>query len=1000
LGSTATHILIPFNSDPALVPSGNVLTLTDWTGNSSNTYDVVGGGSFSGSDVTGNTVTISGSSSNIKGLVAGGVGMNSANVKDNTVTVTGGSVALGVNGGLATSTGSLNITVSGNKVTLGTGATVSSGDSYGGYLVNSAATGGTGTVSGNEIHVDGATLNSTGIGGGGIDGYGSVTGNTVTVKNATGAKNVHGGVVFATKDSTASGNTITLENSDTSGNVRGGYIQTQVGETVVGHADGNTVTLTASSAQTIGGDVEGGYVSGGGSSSGNTANLNTVEIENYAVTDAIFGGHVKAADTGEARANEVTLKGATEAKADVFGGFTGTGDAEGNEVILNGSAKVSGTGNIYGGVTYKGDVEGNSVILNGSAQVTSSGNIYGGHVGNNGDGDATGNSVTLNNSAIVSGGGNIYGGFVSKDGDAEGNSVNLNGSAQVTGANAIIYGAYAASGNAGGNSVTLDGSAQVTGANAIIYGAYAASGDAEGNSVTLDGSAVVSGANAIIYGAYAASGDASGNTLLIQDNATIDGLLVGGYVGSTGKAINNTLTIRGNPNLQNAVIKLGDSSGSATDVFTGNTLIVEADDTVTVKSVANVQNFEFLLPATLNGTAALVATDSITFGDGGGGKSKVTSIAMAGGGPVPTSLVLFSAPNIDFSDLETGTGQLFPGQKGVTLLYDLEVDGNGNATVTNKRAHPQAKALSEGYLSGFALVNQSVDLAANQGLDAARTAANLGHQAFAAISGGSSRYETGSHINVDGYALLAGLSGKLKLDPGTLTLGAFVAYGDGDYDTHNSVGNASVKGKGDTEHTGLGVLARLDFTGTNAGNPYAEASLQGGRVKSDFHSGNIVDTYTGRSARYHTRSGYQSFHLGAGYVGNVGQSSEFDLYGKYLYSRRGSDSVTLNTDDPVKFSAVESQRLRFGGRYSWTIDNLKPYVGLAWEHEFDGKAKATTYDGVKIDAPDLKGGTGIVEIGLTLKASKTQPLSIDLGLQGYAGTRQGGSGSVKVKYAF
>jgi outer membrane autotransporter protein len=330
----------------------------------------------------------------------------------------------------------------------------------------------------------------------------------------------------------------------------------------------------------------------------------------------------------------------------------------------------------------------------------------------------------------------------------------------------------------------------------------------------------------------------------------------------------------------------------------------------------------------------------------------------------------------------------------------MELGTDGKIIVKGVRVNPQVKALSEGYLSGLALINQSADLAADKGLGAALASARHGKQAFAMIDGGSARYDTGSHVDVDSFALLAGLAGKLKLDPGMLTLGAFVIHGEGDYDTHNSFGNAaSVKGKGDTEYTGLGILARLDFTGTNAGYPYAEASLQGGRVKSDFHSGDIVDTFTGHSAKYRTRSAYQAVHLGAGYVWNIDDKASFDLYGKYLYARRGSDSVTLNTGDPVKFGAAESQRLRIGGRYFWTIDNLKPYVGLAWDHEFDGRAKATTY-GYKIDDPDLKGDTGIVEVGLTLTPSRTQPLSIDLGIQGYAGQREGASGSIRVRYEF
>ena len=40
------------------------------------------------------------------------------------------------------------------------------------------------------------------------------------------------------------------------------------------------------------------------------------------------------------------------------------------------------------------------------------------------------------------------------------------------------------------------------------------------------------------------------------------------------------------------------------------------------------------------------------------------------------------------------------------------------------------------------------------------------------------------------------------------------------------------------------------------------------------------------------------------------------------------------------------------------------------------------------------------EIGLTARPSLDAPLSFDLGVQGYAGTREGVSGSVRIKYEF
>jgi len=56
--------------------------------------------------------------------------------------------------------------------------------------------------------------------------------------------------------------------------------------------------------------------------------------------------------------------------------------------------------------------------------------------------------------------------------------------------------------------------------------------------------------------------------------------------------------------------------------------------------------------------------------------------------------------------------------------------------------------------------------------------------------------------------------------------------------------------------------------------------------------------------------------------------------------------------------------------------------------------------GHKIGTPDLIGGTGMGELGFTLKPSKNLPLSFDLGVQGYVGKREGVTGSLQVRWEF
>jgi hypothetical protein len=80
--------------------------------------------------------------------------------------------------------------------------------------------------------------------------------------------------------------------------------------------------------------------------------------------------------------------------------------------------------------------------------------------------------------------------------------------------------------------------------------------------------------------------------------------------------------------------------------------------------------------------------------------------------------------------------------------------------------------------------------------------------------------------------------------------------------------------------------------------------------------------------------------------------------------------------------------------------NGKLYLGAAWEHEYDGKAKASIL-GARLPAPGLQGDTGIVEAGFTLTPSaRNQALTLDVGVQGYAGKREGVTGSMRVNYRF
>ncbi|MDR3158546.1 MAG: hypothetical protein LBU11_05970, partial [Zoogloeaceae bacterium] len=86
----------------------------------------------------------------------------------------------------------------------------------------------------------------------------------------------------------------------------------------------------------------------------------------------------------------------------------------------------------------------------------------------------------------------------------------------------------------------------------------------------------------------------------------------------------------------------------------------------------------------------------------------------------------------------------------------------------------------------------------------------------------------------------------------------------------------------------------------------------------------------------------------------------------------------------------------------WSLDMTQAarfYLGAAWEREYDGKAKASAH-GYRLPTPGLAGNTGFAEAGFTLNPTSAKPLTLDVGLQGYTGKREGVTGSLRMNYAF
>jgi hypothetical protein len=485
------------------------------------------------------------------------------------------------------------------------------------------------------------------------------------------------------------------------------------------------------------------------------------------------------------------------------------------------------------------------------------------------------------------------------------------------------------------------------------------------------------------------------------------GYLYQGGEGS-GNATGNTVNVAGNPvfGLSSRIMGGGSRTGTG-DLWTGNTLDVRTK--IMVAEVNNFQYYSFYLPANLKNGETLITMTGEPRTSLAGTTVTVTGIEDGSSLEVGHKVTLMNRTG----DSPTNNNSIQQVRKGAVRIYDVKVYSDLTdalyaelvsdrgipiepGTPTPFRLDPQAKSLSEGRLAGFATANLGNDLMQGRGLGAllAATQQNAGFSAFGAMEGLDERIDTGSHIDLTGFSMVAGVGRGVDVGSSRLTVGAFFETGVGSYDAYNSFATGSVEADGDSDYYGGGLGGRYD----TASGVYAVASIRFGHSTTDYESNDI--TYQGQHAGFETSATYYGGQAGIGYLWRPASDKVLDLYSKWLWTHLGSDEVSV-LGDPVQFKSADSHRWRTGGRFEAKMgERFSPYAGLAYEHEFDGDSEAVTY-GMNIDTPSLKGGTGIGEAGIRVdNLFNAGRLSLDLGVQGYTGQREGVGATGSLKWVF
>lgn len=827
-----------------------------------------------------------------------------------------------------------------------------------------------GTVSGNKVVISGTEgLALKGGLAGGRASYGAVSGNTMTITDSTvtAEGGLYGGLIIYGPGLAARDNAVTIAGEKTSviGDVYGGY-------NPYGDAAGNRVEIDGGTV-----NADGGHAVYGGAGNG-VVSGNAVTVSGGAVGGPIYGGQ----GDGTVSNNIVNLYGGTLTEAvEVYGG-KGNGTVEGNRVLVDDADGTVGN-TLYGGAG-SGLVKGNEVELHSG---TASGKLYGG----SGSGTVNGNTVTISGGTVANGA-SVHGG--QSGSRAVYNAVRVTGG--TVDADASLYGGRG-TGTIAGNTVNITGGT-VAG---TVYGA-AGTGSVMSNVVTVNGTdAAVSGT---LYGGYG-SGTVAANVVVLA-NGTVTGDVYAGASSDKNGSRDvkyNLMTLSGGVDVSKADLYgyNGNVSGG------GNTLVVDHTwENVSEKGhnfVQSVRNFDALVLQDVK-WAPEGSTDTPVISIGAGDLTHTTvRLVLSPDSPLPTAdghMDLIHMGDSTQHDSVDALKNHYEGQgvlysRGVAVIGRLPVYEDGGAadfqvgSGTAER-NPQTDVVADSRLVSLAFLNQGADLASDS-LDLLDSRYGWGLRTFGLVYGSDSRYDAAGGFRIRGWNGVAGVGGVHPERRGELAWGLFYENGTGRYDADNSFLGVNFTGRGSLHYHGGGAAVRY----TAESGAYCEASFRAGTLDSAMTDA-VMD---GKQDFYgfDSRSSYWGAHAGAGWKTRRGEG-EWDLYGKYFHTEVDGGSLSIG-GDRFEFSRMTSDRLRLGARYTARAEGAwSPYAGLAWEYEFDG-AGAMRAGGFDAPEESLRGGTVIGEAGVTWRPSDSR-WRASLLLRGYAGERDGVSGTAQISYSF
>ena len=488
------------------------------------------------------------------------------------------------------------------------------------------------------------------------------------------------------------------------------------------------------------------------------------------------------------------------------------------------------------------------------------------------------------------------------------------------------------------------------------------------------------------------------NQTVVVSNSTVDDVYGTGIVasGDVSARINNQTIVLDNATVVGGVydvsVKSETSTRGGNDVELTNSRL-QLSGTNKVGSISGFDTIGLNVTEANKEKAVLTVTDA----DAGQMEFNGVTIEIASDDFLESSntyqLINVEGGTYTFTDLTVKESHTF---LETTYMADGKVvldDGNSltseNDLFNNKtvKATESSKTLAESLLGTVAFINQGAEFIADEGIAAMVDAAKLGEvTAFGVMQGGSTHYNTGSYVDVDGVTFMAGAG--LRVNP-NWTMAGFVEAGWANSASHVE----GTRGDGDHEYFGVGFATRYQTDGVL----YADGSLRAGRATTEF-----AGRYGQDSASYDAKSLYMSAHVGLGALWDLNESLKLDTYARYMVTYLDDDDVSLNNryNDKLELDSTVTHAVRAGARLLGDFNDYASWkVGAAYEHVFDGDAESAV-NSFSLDVPSLEGDTGVFELGLRIHPSLESNWAVDLGAKGYVGDREGVTGNMTVRYSF